>query len=131
MKRMFSVLCALMLVAACALVAGCSKGSSSDVQTIQGQWKVLSNEKGDVDAGTTIVVVFSDTQFKSSAITMDYSMNIDEAKVTFTSGASETVYDYAFEDGGKKLTLTSGDTWTKYEKVSDDGSAQPSVEIDG
>ncbi len=122
MKKIATTLGVLLL---CIGLAGCG-AAADDEATLKGEWLI---------SDTTVTVVFTGTEFKTAAVTYEYTLDTSESTIEFTQGEMTGGGTYAFteEDGVTVLTLTEddgegGEKITTFEKVSDDADAEPSVE---
>lgn len=131
MKKVIAIIAAAALGACLFGLAGCG-GNSADVTDIQGEWEVLT-EAGE-ESGVT--VVYTDTQFKSSAATFEYSLDTSSKTITYTFDNSTGTATYEFSEDRKTLTLTeqkeeeggsTSTSTTTLVKISDDTNAEPGV----
>lgn len=127
MKKILVGIAAVAALSACLFgLAGCG-GNSADTTDIQGQWEVLS-ESGEQ---TGVTVVYTDTQFKTSAATFEYTLDTGNKTITYTMDKSTGSASYEFSDDRKTLTLTEDNDGTAktttLSKISDDTSAEPGV----
>ena len=116
------VICALLMVCSIAFVSGCA---NTDKKKIQGEWKTTRSEY-------EITVVFTDTQFKTTAGDMYYELHAGGKMTLSSDDGKEGSAEYTFNDSYSTLTIVqTGDDGksetTEFQKVSDDTAAQPSA----
>lgn len=108
------VTCSLVFLSACASV---------DKKKIQGEWKSL-------DSKYQITVVFTETEFKSPAGTMNYEIGSKNTITFTTSDGKEGKGTYAFNEDYSRLTFTQtndngANETTEFQKVSEDITSKP------
>lgn len=120
LKRVTALIMALCLAASLSVLAACGPSDNDD---FKGEWKVKGSE---------VVFVFTGTQLKSAAGTLDYTLDTNNKTITYTeNGQEQSSADYSFSDDKQKLTLQEhyADGGTRkivFVKVSNNANADPS-----